>query len=138
MIHTRKNHSKGFTLLEVIVSLALLTTFTLVFAGLIGNSVSANKLNEERLSATLLAQSELEALRFARDSSLKSDDDFFQLKNEIIHSSDGLFQLSIEMKNIQPSLIEITVSVTSTRTNSPLARDPITLKTMLFVEEEES
>ncbi|GAF64086.1 type II secretory pathway, pseudopilin PulG [Bacillus sp. TS-2] len=138
MIHTRINHSKGFTLLEVIVSLALLTTFTLVFAGLIGNSVSANKLNEERLSATLLAQSELEALRFARDSSLKSDDDFFQLKNEIIHSSDGLFQLSIEMKNIQPSLIEITVSVTSTRTNSPLAHDPITLKTMLFVEEEES
>lgn len=59
----KKNNSRGFTLVEVLVSLSILSILILVFFGVINTSIKNNKKNEVDINALSLAQSEVENIR---------------------------------------------------------------------------
>ncbi len=59
----KKEVSKGFTLVEVLVSLSILSILMLVFFNVINISIKNNKKNEVDINALHLAQSEIENIR---------------------------------------------------------------------------
>lgn len=59
----KKEVSKGFTLVEVLVSLSILSILMLVFFYVINISIKNNKKNEVDINALHLAQSEIENIR---------------------------------------------------------------------------
>ena len=59
----KKNNSRGFTLVEVLVSLSILSILILVFFGVINTSIKNNKKNEIDINSLSLAQSEVENIR---------------------------------------------------------------------------
>ncbi|KGA97620.1 hypothetical protein AJ85_04800 [Alkalihalobacillus alcalophilus ATCC 27647 = CGMCC 1.3604] len=127
------NHSQGFTLIEVIVSLTLLLIFGLSFAYVLGNGMKANELNSEKIEATFLAQSELEKIRAARDLALGSIDNKFDYEIYESSTSNEDFVVSLQINPQNEHLIEVSVTVTAKNSSSPLYTTPITLMTNLFI-----
>lgn len=59
----KKNNAKGFTLIEVLISICILSILTIVFSNVMNNSIKINKKNEVDINAMHLAQTEIENLR---------------------------------------------------------------------------
>jgi type IV pilus assembly protein PilV len=57
------NHSRGFTLLEVLVAIALLAVGLLGMATLVGSIINYNQLAQHVTTATTLAQDRIEELK---------------------------------------------------------------------------
>lgn len=57
------NHSKGFTLIEVLIAIAILAVGLLGMATLAGSIISYNQLAQHITTATALAQDKIEELR---------------------------------------------------------------------------
>lgn len=57
------NHSRGFTLLEVLVAIALLAVGLLGMATLVGSVINYNQLAQHVTTATTLAQDRIEELK---------------------------------------------------------------------------
>ena len=58
-----RNNKKGFTLLELLISLSIITIILLAFSTIIISSIKGNTKNDKDISALNLAQSEIEILR---------------------------------------------------------------------------
>ena len=58
-----RNNNKGFTLLELLISLSIITIILLAFSTIIISSIKGNTKNDKDISALNLAQSEIEILR---------------------------------------------------------------------------
>ena len=58
-----RNNNKGFTLLELLISLSIITIILLAFSTIIISSIKGNTKNDKDISALNLAQSEIEIVR---------------------------------------------------------------------------
>ena len=67
------NSDKGFSLVEVVVSMAILAILTLMLLNYFGSSVSHNVQMSKNQKATLFAQETMEELK-AQDTLIKKDD----------------------------------------------------------------
>lgn len=59
----RENNNKGFTLLELLVSISIMSIILLAFLTITISSIKGNTKNDKDISALNLAQSEIEILR---------------------------------------------------------------------------
>ena len=62
--------AEGFTLIEVLVAILILTTVVFVPVSIIAQHLSYNVLTERSVQANLLAQEIIEYVRYSRDSNL--------------------------------------------------------------------
>jgi len=67
-LKSRKHHLRAFTLIETIIAITLVTVVITAVTGLILSTLLANQRNLHSLQALYLAQENLEAVRFMRDS----------------------------------------------------------------------
>ena len=58
-----RNNNKGFTLLELLISLSIITIILLAFSTITISSIKGNTKNDKDISALNLAQSEIEVVR---------------------------------------------------------------------------
>ena len=58
-----RNNDKGFTLLELLISLSIITIILLAFSTIIISSIKGNTKNDKDINALNLAQSEIEIVR---------------------------------------------------------------------------
>lgn len=58
-----RNNNKGFTLLELLISLSIITIILLAFSTIIISSIKGNTKNDKDINALNLAQSEIEIVR---------------------------------------------------------------------------
>ncbi|KMK74655.1 type IV pilus modification PilV family protein [Alkalihalobacillus pseudalcaliphilus] len=132
-VPSHTTYSFGFTLIEVLVSFTLIIIFGFSFLFILGNSLKTNDFNAEKVEATLLAQSQLEAIRAERDLAL-SDNKQYQLGTlgeQLPH-----FSIHVDKKEKSPTLIEVTITVAPLQSSSPLK--PVVLTSQLYIGEEES
>ena len=54
-----RNNNKGFTLLELLISLSIITIILLAFSTIIISSIKGNTKNDKDINALNLAQSEI-------------------------------------------------------------------------------
>lgn len=59
----RKKTNKGFTLLELLISISIISIIVLAFSTMIMSSIKGNTKNDKDISALNLAQSEIEVVR---------------------------------------------------------------------------
>ena len=72
-----RNNDKGFTLLELLISLSIITIILLAFSTITISSIKGNTKNDKDISALNIAQSEIAVIRKPikdRDTNLKNSD----------------------------------------------------------------
>ena len=62
-IFIKTNNKKGFTLLELLVSISIISILLLAFLTIILSSIKVNTKNDKDISALYIAQSEIEVVR---------------------------------------------------------------------------
>ena len=113
----KKNNSRGFTLVEVLVSLSILSILILVFFGVINTSIKNNKKNEVDINALSLAQSEVENIRIQiKNNNISNLKDLEN--NEIIIDADiensytfKNYEVKISVEQKSDLLYEVNVTV---------------------------
>ena len=98
------SHHKGFTLIEVLVAIAVITIIGFLPISIISDHLIKNTLTENRVTAELLAQEIIEYVRYTRDSDILDPNggDWFetlhdpQSNNEyincILHADDWILE----------------------------------------------
>ena len=113
------NKSKGFTLIEVLVSISILSIIGLAFFSTVNTSIKTNKKNEMDIKALHLAESEIENLRVqikkSKESTLNIVD---SNKNKIIIGIENIYTsgeyiVKIKVEKKESLLYEIRVNVES-------------------------
>lgn len=109
--------TRGLTLIELLVSISVLSIIGLAFFSTINTSIKTNKKNETDIKAMHLAQSEVENLRVQIKKSTGSTLDIVDLKgnkaiinNENSYTSDN-YNVKITIKEKENLLYEIIVVV---------------------------
>lgn len=72
-----RNNDKGFTLLELLISLSIITIILLAFSTITISSIKGNTKNDKDISALNIAQSEIEVIRKQikdRETNLKNSE----------------------------------------------------------------
>ena len=72
-----RNNNKGFTLLELLISLSIITIILLAFSTITISSIKGNTKNDKDISALNIAQSEIEVIRKQikdRETNLKNSE----------------------------------------------------------------
>ena len=84
-----RNARGGFTLLEVLVAIAVIATVGFIPISVVSNHIIENALTENRVTASLLAQEIIEYVRYTRDSDMldPSGGDWFNDLYDISASS---------------------------------------------------
>lgn len=113
----RKKVSKGFTLVEVLISLSILSILLMIFFSVIDISIRNNKKNEVDINALHLAQSEVENIVFqikgnniSNIKDLKNNDIIIGNSNNYLlnnynvailieQKSDLLYQINVAVKH---------------------------------------
>ena len=115
------NKSKGFTLIEVLVSISILSIIGLAFFSTVNTSIKTNKKNEMDIKALHLAESEIENLRAqikkSKESILNSVD---SNKNKIIIGIENIYTsgeyiVKIKVEKKESLLYQIRVNVESVK-----------------------
>lgn len=110
----RCNMKKGMTLIEAIISVALLSILIIPISGMIMNSLRTNKEAEFRQNAAYEGQRVLEEIGTYDYVNLQTtgDDTFFQLLNgdEIVEQDDGSYKGMIDSENL-PDNYSVTVTL---------------------------
>ena len=108
---------RGLTLVELLISISILSIIGLAFFSTINTSIKTNKKNETDIKAMHLAQSEVENLRVQIKKSTGSTLDIFDLKgnkviinNENSYTSDE-YDVKITIEEKENLLYEIIVVV---------------------------
>lgn len=109
-----KKVSKGFTLVEVLVSLSILSILILVFFNVINISIKNNKKNEVDINALNLARSEIENIRTQIKNNISDIKDLEN--NEIITGESNSYlynnyKVDILLEKKSDLLYEINVGV---------------------------
>lgn len=95
MISRNSSKVRGFTLLETIVSIGILTTGILSIVGLMSYNISQATLLKNRVIATSLAQEGIEIMRNIRDTNWLQNKSFNDWDKD---TSSGVFDLSNKLK----------------------------------------
>ncbi|WP_096202809.1 type IV pilus modification PilV family protein [Bacillus sp. FJAT-45350] len=111
----------GLTLLEVILAMSILGIFAISFSTMLGNGLTANQINQERLDGLLVAQNCMELVKS------ETDIEGFTVTNCSNTMNNKLFNLSIDVSSssnlIDPNslnkLYEVTITV-DMDTGSPI------------------
>jgi prepilin-type N-terminal cleavage/methylation domain-containing protein len=100
--------NKGFTLIEIIVSVSILALIFVPIGSLLLQSISSNKESEEMIAAIALAQEEIEQLK-----TLSFTDLLNKAGKEIktIRSNEFVFLRKLKIDIEDTTLLKITVSV---------------------------
>ncbi|WFD08986.1 hypothetical protein [Tepidibacter hydrothermalis] len=108
-------NNKGLTLMEIIISLALIQITVVVFLTIITNCVMINVKSKEKIEALNIAQEYIETIRN------QDDEEFMKYKdqNEIYgkyevdtdinkkHDRDHLFELSVKVKKNEKEIVNL-------------------------------
>lgn len=91
MIQNRKNSKKGFTLIEVIIAMLLISITVLIFSNVSYVGIKSSNTSEQKLNSLIIAQNELEKIKANKNtlSDLTDLQDF--LKDEDYIYSEGEF-----------------------------------------------
>lgn len=117
----KKDKSKGFTLVEVLISLSILSILMLVFFSIINTSIKTNKKNEIDINAMNIAQSEVENIRVQiknnNTSNIKNLENNIIIKNEKNTYTLDDYNLEILVQQKSELLYEINVKVKPKNSN---------------------
>lgn len=117
----KKDKSKGFTLVEVLISLSILSILMLVFFSVINTSIKTNKKNEIDINAINIAQSEVENIRVQiknnNTSNIKNLENNIIIKNEKNTYISDDYNLEILVQQKSELLYEINVKVKPKNSN---------------------
>ena len=80
-IRSSRNKESGFTLIEVLVAIAVMSTIIFTPIAIISQYITANALTKDRVRAELLAQEIIEHTRYIRDSDILTADGGSWFKN---------------------------------------------------------
>lgn len=114
---------RGLTLIELLISISILSIIGLAFFSTINASIKTNKKNETDIKAMNLAQSEIENLRIQIKKSTGTTLDIFDLENnKIIIGNENSYisndyEVKITIEEKENLLYEIRVSVESINKN---------------------
>lgn len=115
--------TRGLTLIELLISISILSIIGLAFFSTINTSIKSNKKNETDIKAMNLAQSEVENLRIQIKKSTGTTLEIVDLENNKIiidnentYISDN-YEVKIKIKEKENLLYEIRVSVESINKN---------------------
>lgn len=75
--------NKGFTLIEVLVSMSIITTFIFAPLAIISEHLIQNSLTQKNVEGRLLAQEIIEIVRFSRDSHIKNENETLSWFEEV-------------------------------------------------------
>lgn len=113
----------GLTLIELLISISILSIIGLAFFSTINTSIKTNKKNETDIKAMHLAQSEVENLRIQIKKSTGSTMDIVDLKgNKIIMNDENSYtsddyNVKITIEEKEKLLYEIRVTVFKSNLN---------------------
>lgn len=116
-------NTKGLTLVELLISMSILSIIGLAFFSTINTSIKTNKKNETDIKALHLAQSEVENLRVQIKKSTGSKLDIVDLKdNKITINTDNYYtseeyEVKIKITEKEDLLYEIRVTVGAVNSN---------------------
>lgn len=115
--------TRGLTLIELLISIGILSIIGLAFFSTINTSIKTNKKNETDIKAMHLAQSEVENLRIQIKKSTGSTLDLVDLKdNKINTNTDNYYtseeyKVKIKITEKEDLLYEIRVTVDELNSN---------------------
>lgn len=115
--------TRGLTLIELLISISILSIISLAFFSTINTSIKTNKKNETDIKAMHLAQSEVENLRIQIKKSTGSTLDLVDLKdNKITTNTDNYYtseeyKVKIKITEKEDLLYEIRVTVDELNSN---------------------
>ncbi len=116
-------NTRGLTLVELLISMSILSIIGLAFFSTINTSIKTNKKNETDIKALHLAQSEVENLRVQIKKSTGSKLDIVDLKdNKITINTDNYYtseeyEVKIKITEKEDLLYEIRVTVGAVNSN---------------------
>ena len=102
-----RNNNKGFTLLELLISLSIITIILLAFSTIIISSIKGNTKNDKDISALNLAQSEIEILRKqikdGKTSFKNSENETLEFNSIIdsIENTENIYYKDVDGKNFE-------------------------------------
>ncbi|MBB5174110.1 prepilin-type N-terminal cleavage/methylation domain-containing protein [Texcoconibacillus texcoconensis] len=123
MMNKTSSNEGAFTLIEVLIAIAIIGTFVGVFGFAMTNGVQTSVNNEARLDAMLTAQDYLEEIRAAN-----SQEQFTALLHEDRLCDDNVTAVEIESASGEADLYEIEVRVSPESSTNVEAQ----LKTRLY------
>ena len=97
-----RNNDKGFTLLELLISLSIITIILLAFSTITISSIKGNTKNDKDISALNIAQSEIEVIRKQikdRETNLKNSEN-----KSIEKNTKEIYSKEIDGKKIEVEL----------------------------------
>ena len=102
-----RNNDKGFTLLELLISLSIITIILLAFSTIIISSIKGNTKNDKDISALNLAQSEIEIVRKqikdGKTSFKNSENETLEFNSIIdsIENTENIYYKDVDGKNFE-------------------------------------
>ena len=102
-----RNNNKGFTLLELLISLSIITIILLAFSTKIISSIKGNTKNDKDISALNLAQSEIEIVRKqikdGKTSFKNSENETLEFNSIIdsIENTENIYYKDVDGKNFE-------------------------------------
>ena len=102
-----RNNNKGFTLLELLISLSIITIILLAFSTIIISSIKGNTKNDKDISALNLAQSEIEIVRKqikdGKTSFKNSENETLEFNSisDSIENTENIYYKDVDGKNFE-------------------------------------
>lgn len=102
-----RNNNKGFTLLELLISLSIITIILLAFSTIIISSIKGNTKNDKDINALNLAQSEIEIVRKqikdGKTSFKNSENETLEFNSIIdsIENTENIYYKDVDGKNFE-------------------------------------
>lgn len=108
-------NNKGLTLMEIIISLALIQITVVVFLTIITSCVMINVRSKEKMEALNIAQEYMETIRNKDDESFMKYDDLnemygkYEVDTDIDQKDDKdhLFELSVKVKKDEKEIVSL-------------------------------
>ena len=102
-----RNNNKGFTLLELLISLSIITIILLAFSTIIISSIKGNTKNDKDINALNLAQSEIEIVRKqikdGKTSFKNSENETLEFNSisDSIENTENIYYKDVDGKNFE-------------------------------------
>lgn len=135
-----KINKKGFTLLELLIAMGIMSIIALAFFGFLNSSIKFNTKNEKDIKALNIAQSEVENIREQiksgkKDSFITCDNEDIKLGylNEyevLLDEKNNAYNINIELTKEQNDLYNIKVNVKFS--NEYFSKKSVNLITQVF------
>ncbi len=119
---TRRRYAKGFTLIEIMVAITLLSIGLLGMAGLTVGITRGNRLSSEVTTATALAQAKMEDIkRVGYSGATSSAEDYNAISGYALYKRDTV----IDVDTPELGMKTVTITVSWNSDNSSIAVETI-------------